>query len=485
MRKRVMGRKLVFCTLLSAVLLSANGASAATWTNAYPWTSLWHSSENWDPPVVPGPLDDAIINSSPEQGPVIDTNTIVGSILGPRYDSNGNQALHVVGGDLAVNGNWRSGMGGSGTSIIYFENSAGATINGYMLHRTGGAEINIGDGVNFEVNEWMRLADFGWAVLNISGEPNVSIGGDLIGADSNSGWFEAHISGGSLSVGGVISIGDGGGLIEATGGAVDCRGLQLQVGWEASTATLDVNGGSVYVEETMQINDGNGTATLQIGAGTIDVGEMQLAGGDGNAVVLMTGGSVVARGAFLAPEDGHGTVVVQLEAGTLECGAFLRTAPYTMDINEGYLIIDGNDKEAIVADINMGYIAPSRVPGDVLVDFNNVNAGRTTVWVVPYFNFEVVPKVTGMLEADAEAALEAVGFYASPENYEYSDTVTGGLVISQYPVPGTGVPLGSPIGLSISLGRPIVPDVLDMSEANAVTAITAPGILELGTVGED
>ncbi|HUT30357.1 MAG TPA: PASTA domain-containing protein [Sedimentisphaerales bacterium] len=480
-----MSKGWVFCILLAALLLPAGGACAATWTNSYLWTSLWHSEENWDPPVLPGPLDDAYINCPPEQGPAIDMDAVVGAILGPRYDSNSSQAMYVFAGNLTVNGDWRFGIGGSGTSIIHVENDAGVTVNGLMLHRTGGAAIYISDNAHFAVNEQMLLADFGWAILDISGEPYVTIGGDLRAADSNTGWFEAHISGGSVSVGGVITVGDdGGGLIEVTGGTAHCRGLQLHAGSETSTATLDVNGGAVYVEETMQINDGNGTAVLKVSSGTVDVGELHLAGGAGSAAFEMTGGSVVVRGAFVTPEDPNGTAMVSLHAGTLECGSFLTPALYAMDINDGVLIIDGDDKAAIVADINAGYITPSCVPGDVLVDFNNVNPGRTTVWVVPYFNFEVVPKVAGMYEADAETALKAVGLYASPENYVYHNTVPGGIVISQYPIAGTGVPAGSPIGLSISLGRPVVPDVVGMSEANAVTAITGPGILEMGTVSE-
>jgi hypothetical protein len=262
---------------------------------------------NWDPPILPGPLDDAFINPPPEQGPAIDTNAVVGSILGPRYDSNTNQALYMVAGNLTVHGEWRFGIGGSGTSTIYVQNDANIAVSGLVLHRTGGAEIHITDSAHFTANEEVLLADSGSAILNISGEPNVTIGGDLIVADSNSGWFEAHVSGGSLSVGGVITVGNGGGLIEATGGTVDCRGLQLQAGLETSTATLDVNESYVYVEETMQLNDGNGTATLQISAGAVDAGELYMAGGDGNAVVRMTGGSVVVRDAFIAPEDSNGS----------------------------------------------------------------------------------------------------------------------------------------------------------------------------------
>jgi beta-lactam-binding protein with PASTA domain len=480
-----MSKGWVFFILLAALLLPAGDACAATWTNAYPWTSLWHREENWDPPVLPGPLDDAYINCPPDHGPAIDMDAVVGAILGPRYDSNSSQAMYLVAGNLTVNGDWRFGIGGSGTSFIHVENDAGVTVNGLMLHRAGGAEIYISDNAHFAVNEQVRLADLGWAILNISGEPNVTIGGDLTAADGNTGWFEAHISGGSLSVGGLITVGShGGGLIDVTGGDVECRELLLKMGSEASAGTLNVSGGDIYVEETMQISDGNGTAMLQVSGGTVDAGGLHLAGGAGSAVVEMTGGSVVVRDAFIAPEDSNGTVVVQLHAGTIECGSFIRAAPYTMDINDGVLIIDGDDKESIVADINAGYITASCLPGDVLVDFNNVNPGRTTVWVVPYFNFDVVPKVTGMYEADAEVALEAVGLYASPENYVYHNTVPGGIVISQYPIAGTGVPAGSPIGLSISLGRPVVPDVVGMSEPNAVSAITGPGILELGTVGE-
>jgi beta-lactam-binding protein with PASTA domain len=84
-----------------------------------------------------------------------------------------------------------------------------------------------------------------------------------------------------------------------------------------------------------------------------------------------------------------------------------------------------------------------------------------------------VPDVVGMTEANAVAAVTAVDNLTTSVTDEYSDTVATGLVISQTPAPNTPVLIGSSVDLVVSLGQPLVPDVVGMTEANAVAAITA------------
>jgi len=64
------------------------------------------------------------------------------------------------------------------------------------------------------------------------------------------------------------------------------------------------------------------------------------------------------------------------------------TTTYGMDITGGVLVIDGNVAEQILADAEAGYITAyggCGGRGDLMVDYNNVNPGKTTVWAEPDF----------------------------------------------------------------------------------------------------
>jgi beta-lactam-binding protein with PASTA domain len=94
-----------------------------------------------------------------------------------------------------------------------------------------------------------------------------------------------------------------------------------------------------------------------------------------------------------------------------------------------------------------------------------------------------VPDVVGMTEADATAAIIAVdNLTTGTVTYDYNDTVTAGLVISQNPVAETTVPIGSFVNFVVSLGQPVVPDVVGMTEPNATADITAIDNLTVGIV---
>ena len=99
-----------------------------------------------------------------------------------------------------------------------------------------------------------------------------------------------------------------------------------------------------------------------------------------------------------------------------------------------------------------------------------------------------VPDVVGETQTDAESAVTGVGLTVGTVTQEYSDTVPEGEVISQDPTAGTSVPEGSSVALVVSKGEaPVyvdVPDVVDKTQTDAESDITAAGLV-VGTVTEE
>jgi len=96
-----------------------------------------------------------------------------------------------------------------------------------------------------------------------------------------------------------------------------------------------------------------------------------------------------------------------------------------------------------------------------------------------------VPDVVGQDQASAEAAIAAAGLVVGEITEQCSDTVPAGSVISQNPAGGASVAPGSSVDLVVSTGpcNAVVPDVVGLTQAAAMTAITAAG-LYVGTVTE-
>jgi hypothetical protein len=95
-----------------------------------------------------------------------------------------------------------------------------------------------------------------------------------------------------------------------------------------------------------------------------------------------------------------------------------------------------------------------------------------------------VPDVTDQNQADANAAITGDGLIVGTVTYAYSNTVAEGNVISQDPTGGTAAAGGSAVDLLISLGRPVVPDVVGQTQEDAIAAITAVD-LTVGTVTQE
>ncbi|MHC4529268.1 MAG: PASTA domain-containing protein, partial [Planctomycetota bacterium] len=109
-----------------------------------------------------------------------------------------------------------------------------------------------------------------------------------------------------------------------------------------------------------------------------------------------------------------------------------------------------------------------------------VPVGSAVDLIVSLGQAVVAPDVVNQTEADANSAISAIGLVAEVI-YQHSDTVAAGIVISQNPVGGATVPIRSSVELFVSLGQPVVPDVVGIPEPNAYSDIIAAG-LTVGTV---
>lgn len=115
---------------------------------------------------------------------------------------------------------------------------------------------------------------------------------------------------------------------------------------------------------------------------------------------------------------------------------------------------------------------------EFIPELKEMTAAQIGIAAFTYDNFPIkaygdplpalAPDLTGMSEADALAALKAVGLTGAAGTPEHSDTVAEGMVISQDVAAGTEIALGSTVTYVLSLGKkPVVPSV---NEANNTTS---------------
>ncbi|MHC4500464.1 MAG: PASTA domain-containing protein, partial [Planctomycetota bacterium] len=117
--------------------------------------------------------------------------------------------------------------------------------------------------------------------------------------------------------------------------------------------------------------------------------------------------------------------------------------------------------------VSAGYVISQEPVGGTSVDVG------TTVELVVSLGRPVVPDIVGEVEAVAVAAVGAVDSLVAVVSREYHNSVPAGQVSSQDPMAGTAVDIGSTVTVVVSLGRPVVPNVVGQSELDAVTAIEA------------
>jgi beta-lactam-binding protein with PASTA domain len=128
-------------------------------------------------------------------------------------------------------------------------------------------------------------------------------------------------------------------------------------------------------------------------------------------------------------------------------------------------------------------VAAGLVVSQIPIAGAKVNPGDEIVFVVskgPAPTKVSVPKVTGMKQADAEAAIKKAGLVPQAVT-AFSDTVASGVVASQDPASGASVSPGSKVGITVSQGKgtsPVkVPNVVGRSQADAESVIRAAGLV--------
>ena len=118
-------------------------------------------------------------------------------------------------------------------------------------------------------------------------------------------------------------------------------------------------------------------------------------------------------------------------------------------------------------DLHIGWTAgnPVKIDGGTVNVINSVRATTT-----------IVPAVTGLIQAQANAAITAAGLTVAAPDYVTS-TAPSGTVLAQNSPGGTIEPAGSPVQLTVSLGQATVPDVIGDLPAAARAAISKAGLM--------
>jgi hypothetical protein len=143
-----------------------------------------------------------------------------------------------------------------------------------------------------------------------------------------------------------------------------------------SFAMLDMSGGTVSVTDEFELGWGGGAGTLTITGGTINAGE----------AVIPTG-----SGAF-----GH----LNLNGGTYNVtkpGGFEVNATGMVDITGGTLVLEGDETTKVNDLIAAGQIKAYGGAGQIAVDFDVSNPGKTTVTAVPPELGPVNPSSEGLV----------------------------------------------------------------------------------------
>jgi serine/threonine-protein kinase len=107
-----------------------------------------------------------------------------------------------------------------------------------------------------------------------------------------------------------------------------------------------------------------------------------------------------------------------------------------------------------------------------------VDKGSTVViWVSTGADEATVPKVNGLMQADAEAAIERAGLVVAAVVEDNSDPKVGaGRATRTDPIEGTVVSPDEPITLYISTGKIQLPDVTNKSIEEATAILAALGL---------
>ena len=160
--------------------------------------------------------------------------------------------------------------------------------------------------------------------------------------------------------------------------------LKISVGYEDDSA-LTVDGGSLTTVEDLALGWNSGSGTLNMISGVINVGRDFEVGRAAQGTANIIGGTITVGDDLMIPEGGTtNTALVNLDGGVVIVSDDLTMAGTgAINIKAGTLILEGDMVSTVQGYIDNGWITAYGSAGDVLVDFDLTNPGKTTVTAIP------------------------------------------------------------------------------------------------------
>ncbi len=163
--------------------------------------------------------------------------------------------------------------------------------------------------------------------------------------------------------------------------AAECE--TLRVGNGGLTTHLDITGGSLVASGAyIGVDSPAGHGILNMSGGLFSTGSLQL-GWSGKGTLNMTGGVIELSDNLVVPGlTGAGSV--SLRGGTINASDLrLTSASGSIDVGAGTLTLAGDDTAAIQGYIDNGWITAYGGQGRLHLDYDVTNRGRTTLTATP------------------------------------------------------------------------------------------------------
>ncbi len=160
----------------------------------------------------------------------------------------------------------------------------------------------------------------------------------------------------------------------------------LRVGNGGGTTYLDISGGSLTATGAyIGVDSMTGHGILNMSGGLFSTGGLQV-GWVGTGTLNMTGGTIELNDNLEIPGR-TGTGTVNLRGGTIYASDLRLTSDKgLLDITTGVLILDGNDIEKVQPFIDDGWLVAYGDRGTLNIDYNVTNEGKTTVSATSLLN---------------------------------------------------------------------------------------------------
>jgi hypothetical protein len=160
----------------------------------------------------------------------------------------------------------------------------------------------------------------------------------------------------------------------------------LRVANSGATTNLDITGGSLTASGAyVGVDNPAGHGIMNMSGGTFSTGSLQL-GWSATGTLNMTGGTINLNDNLEVPGLG-GTGTVNLLGGTINASELqLTSALGTINITAGMLVLEGDDTATVQSYIDDGRITAYKGQGRLNMDYNVTNAGKTTLSATALLN---------------------------------------------------------------------------------------------------